>query len=163
MSFRLSVSVCLSLFLSVPFSLSLSHGDGLWECTFFLSLTIYKAVSKIYYLSCLKKNTQTNSIFQSYREFHSELYPDTASGEPAVTASEWFSGQDALAPRVAMSPDKPLIKHGRRGALFDIGSNGARDDRQTKKEEAAPAAAEVVTKVLFVLWLRCVISYFALI
>ena len=74
-------------------------------------------------------------LLQSYREFHSDLFPDTASGEPALTAQQWLSGQDALAPKVALAPDnKSLIKRERRGALFGSSSGGGAGGG--KKEEA---------------------------
>ena len=31
---------------------------------------------------------------QSYREFHADLFPDTYSGEPAMTSEEWFQGEN---------------------------------------------------------------------
>ena len=33
-------------------------------------------------------------ISQSLSEFHSDLFPDTAGGEPALTATQWCSGDN---------------------------------------------------------------------
>nr|KAG5706189.1 hypothetical protein BaRGS_019516 [Batillaria attramentaria] len=50
----------------------------------------------------------------SYRDFHADLYPDTAGGEPALTASQWFSGQDGQVTKVPL-----LSKPGRLGDTAD--------------------------------------------
>ncbi|XP_076446220.1 coronin-7-like [Babylonia areolata] len=77
---------------------------------------------------------------KSYREFHSDLFPDTASGEPALTAQQWFSGQDALTPKISLAPNKNLIKHEQRGTLFGSGgqSLGGGGDSQTTEEVPFP-------------------------
>ncbi|KAL8605329.1 hypothetical protein ACOMHN_031268 [Nucella lapillus] len=61
---------------------------------------------------------------KSYRDFHSDLYPDTASGEPALTAQQWFSGQDAPAPTVSLAPNKTALHHHKRGSLFGKSGGG---------------------------------------
>jgi len=33
-------------------------------------------------------------FFQSYKEFHEDLFPDTPCGEPALSSEDWFSGQN---------------------------------------------------------------------
>ena len=35
------------------------------------------------------------SSFQSLSEFHGDLFPDTAGGEPALSADQWCSGENA--------------------------------------------------------------------
>ena len=78
---------------------------------------------------------------QSYRDFHSDLYPDTASGDPALTAQQWFSGQDALAPKVVLTPNKSLIKHERRGALFGFSSSSRGEEVNIKEEKSSQVGA----------------------
>lgn len=76
---------------------------------------------------------------KSYREFHSDLYPDTASGEPALTAQQWFSGQDALTPKVGLVPNKNLIQHERRGSLFgQSGQVGGGEGKSRKEDVPSP-------------------------
>ena len=33
-------------------------------------------------------------LFQSYQEFHGDLYPDTFAGVPSMTASQWAAGEN---------------------------------------------------------------------
>ena len=34
-------------------------------------------------------------VFQQYKDFHDDLFPDTKCGTPALDASQWFQGQNA--------------------------------------------------------------------
>jgi coronin-7 len=90
--------------------------------------------------------TQSALFLQSYREFHSDLYPDTASGEPALTADQWFSGQDAVQPTTALQPGKNLIRKERRGALLGIqsqsGNGGVKNDGDATLKPSTPSKAE---------------------
>ncbi|KAK7496457.1 hypothetical protein BaRGS_00012379, partial [Batillaria attramentaria] len=83
---------------------------------------------------------------KSYRDFHADLYPDTAGGEPALTASQWFSGQDGQVTKVPLVPNKPLIRHDRRGALLGLSSEGVTKSAGSSNETASPSA-EIPDKV----------------
>ncbi|XP_062514587.1 coronin-7-like [Corticium candelabrum] len=53
---------------------------------------------------------------KSYREFHEDLYPDTLSGEPALSSEAWFSGDNKEVGRVSLDPSKqpspaPAVAH----------------------------------------------------
>ncbi|XP_059140103.1 coronin-7-like [Physella acuta] len=54
---------------------------------------------------------------KSYRDFHSDLYPDTQGGEPSLTADQWLSGQSTNPKFVKLEPCKQLIRRDRRGCL----------------------------------------------
>ncbi|KAJ3047864.1 Coronin-7 [Rhizophlyctis rosea] len=43
---------------------------------------------------------------KSYMEFHSDIFPDTKSTEPALSSSEWFDGQTKLCNVVSLDPKK---------------------------------------------------------
>lgn len=42
--------------------------------------------------------------------FQSDLFPDTASGEPAITAQEWFGGANAAPLKVSVDPSQGAVK-----------------------------------------------------
>ncbi|KAH9498792.1 Coronin-7 [Bulinus truncatus] len=71
---------------------------------------------------------------KSYREFHSDLYPDTQSGEPDLTADQWLKGQCGQPRLVKLEPGKQLIARNRRGALFS-GTTKGHKQTETKKED----------------------------
>ena len=33
-------------------------------------------------------------FFQTYRDFHQDVFPDTFTGDASMTAEEWFAGQN---------------------------------------------------------------------
>ena len=33
-------------------------------------------------------------LFQTYRDFHQDVFPDTFTGDASMTAEEWFAGQN---------------------------------------------------------------------
>ncbi|EGT60188.1 CBN-POD-1 protein [Caenorhabditis brenneri] len=41
---------------------------------------------------------------RSYRDFHTDLFPDTRGGEPGCSASEWLSGTNATPQKVSLAP-----------------------------------------------------------
>lgn len=47
-----------------------------------------------------------NKIFQSYREYHSDIYPETNGLESAVGPSDWWSGSDLVVPKINLDPKK---------------------------------------------------------
>ncbi len=40
------------------------------------------------------------SVWQSYQDFHSDLFPDTASGIPALSADSWFKGENQMVSQI---------------------------------------------------------------
>ncbi len=49
--------------------------------------------------------TRTNNdfeiiIFQSYREYHADIYPETNGMESALGPSDWWSGSDIAVPKI---------------------------------------------------------------
>lgn len=56
---------------------------------------------------------------KSYRDFQSDLFPDTQSGEPGLTADQWLSGQNAEPKFVKLEPKNRLILRHRRGFLIN--------------------------------------------
>ncbi|XP_025088826.1 coronin-7-like isoform X2 [Pomacea canaliculata] len=79
---------------------------------------------------------------KSYRDFHDDLYPETACGEPALTAEQWFSGEDNVVAKVKPTPNKPLVKHERRGLLLGNGTKYS----YSNQEEIAVSKVEVTVK-----------------
>ena len=58
-------------------------------------------------------------IFQSYRDFHADLFPDTVySGRASMDAVEWFGGQNKEV--------RPTLD----GRLFALASSYSRDGRR---------------------------------
>ncbi|KAG0224458.1 Coronin-7 [Actinomortierella wolfii] len=41
---------------------------------------------------------------KSYLDFHADLYPDTKSETPGLSAAEWLNGEDRAVPRVSLDP-----------------------------------------------------------
>ncbi|XP_020715431.1 coronin-7 isoform X2 [Ceratitis capitata] len=64
---------------------------------------------------------------KTYRDFHSDLYPETTGYKTELTASEWFSGANLPVPKMSLDPakrelgDQPIIVH--RGNLNDLIKN----------------------------------------
>ncbi|KAG1667874.1 Coronin-7 [Nymphon striatum] len=42
--------------------------------------------------------------YGSYREFHSELFPDTCGPVPGMTCRDWLSGQNNTPPKISLNP-----------------------------------------------------------
>ncbi|GAB6023962.1 hypothetical protein CHUAL_008692 [Chamberlinius hualienensis] len=51
---------------------------------------------------------------KSYRMFHDDLFPDTAGPEPAMSCTEWFSGQNQPVPKISLNasatPGKSIVR-----------------------------------------------------
>ncbi|XP_039959760.1 coronin-7 isoform X1 [Bactrocera tryoni] len=64
---------------------------------------------------------------KTYRDFHSDLYPETTGYKTELTASEWFGGANMPVPKMSLDPakrelgDSPIIVH--RGNLSDLIKN----------------------------------------
>lgn len=44
--------------------------------------------------------------FQTYRDFHADLYPDTAGCVSDLTPSDWMSGKNVVIPKISLDPAK---------------------------------------------------------
>ena len=42
-------------------------------------------------------------LLQSYTEYHSDIFPDTAAGIPAMTAQEWLNGENKPVSKILIS------------------------------------------------------------
>ncbi|XP_077983604.1 coronin-7-like [Glandiceps talaboti] len=43
---------------------------------------------------------------KTYRDFHEDLFPDTLSGEPAMTSDQWLEGQNTQVSTTSLNPKK---------------------------------------------------------
>ncbi|BFZ15285.1 hypothetical protein BsWGS_18324 [Bradybaena similaris] len=66
---------------------------------------------------------------KSYRDFHSDLYPDTQDGIPGLSADQWIAGESANVKLIKLEPGKQLIRRERRGALV----RGSQHESTTQK------------------------------
>ncbi|KAK0043020.1 coronin-7 [Biomphalaria pfeifferi] len=82
---------------------------------------------------------------KSYREFHSDLYPATQSGEPSLTSEQWLNGQTGQPKLVSLQPCKQLIARNRRGLLLTGALKG--DKLTSKKEESQEESSNPVEKL----------------
>ncbi|XP_070554407.1 coronin-7-like [Ptychodera flava] len=51
---------------------------------------------------------------KTYRDFHADLYPDTLSGEAALSADQWFAGTDAQVSKVSLNPGNQSLSVGKK-------------------------------------------------
>ncbi|XP_045107460.1 coronin-7-like [Portunus trituberculatus] len=50
--------------------------------------------------------TLIKTILQSYREYHSDLYPETAGPHAPYTTDQWLNGCTTPVPKVSLDPTK---------------------------------------------------------
>lgn len=43
---------------------------------------------------------------QSYREFHADLFPETAGSESPIYASQWMTGTNATVEKILLDPSR---------------------------------------------------------
>jgi coronin-7 len=52
---------------------------------------------------------------KSYRDFHADIFPDTAGYKSEITPKEWLAGKNVPVPKISLDPskrengDKPMI------------------------------------------------------
>ncbi|CAG5115886.1 unnamed protein product, partial [Candidula unifasciata] len=84
-------------------------------------------------LLVLSQRTITHAPYivprKSYRDFHSDLYPDTQDGIPGLSADQWIAGHSAQVTRITLQPGKQLIRRERRGSLI----HGSQPDSRSQK------------------------------
>ncbi|CAL1541238.1 unnamed protein product [Lymnaea stagnalis] len=76
---------------------------------------------------------------KSYRDFHSDLFPDTQSGEPGLTADQWLNGQNTEPKFVKLEPKSRLILRNRRGFLI----NGPQPESPSQKSPPSKEGGKV--------------------
>ncbi len=45
-------------------------------------------------------------LSQSYREFHADLFPETAGSEAPIYASQWMTGTNATVEKILLDPSR---------------------------------------------------------
>jgi coronin-7 len=50
-------------------------------------------------------------VRKSYKEFHEDLYPPTASNKAACNGLQWFEGNNSMVEKVALSPVKKMTSN----------------------------------------------------
>ncbi|XP_052130948.1 coronin-7 isoform X3 [Frankliniella occidentalis] len=73
---------------------------------------------------------------KSYRDFHGDLFPDTAGCHSLSSASQWSGGDDTPVPRISLDPNKKLASPPRLGPKpftppklnFGVGSGASESD-----------------------------------
>ncbi|XP_067641651.1 coronin-7 isoform X2 [Eurosta solidaginis] len=91
---------------------------------------------------------------KTYRDFHSDLYPETVGYKTELSASEWFNGVNLPVPKMSLDPakrelgDTPIIVH--RGNLNDLIKNIENKKVSKKKSplKSPSTNATVSTNVL---------------
>ena len=89
----------------------------------------------------------------SSSEFQADLYPDTNAPEPALTAAEWFKGENALPKKVSVQPYwEGKVEAAAKGGDLKMSSDKLVTEEDLKaveaKVEAAQKALEDVKKEL---------------
>ncbi|KAL1116265.1 hypothetical protein AAG570_005760 [Ranatra chinensis] len=78
---------------------------------------------------------------KSYRDFHTELFPDTAGSVSGITPSQWAQGLDVPVSKISLDPANKQLQQVHRGSISDV--------RREVEERLARAAAKIdVTKPL---------------
>ncbi|XP_073834070.1 coronin isoform X2 [Musca autumnalis] len=98
---------------------------------------------------------------KTYRDFHSDLYPDTASYRTELTAAEWMNGSNMPVPKMSLDPakrelgDAPIVIH--RGNLKEYIKNIenkklTHDDKQQQQFNGShpnnPVTQQIIAKSL---------------
>lgn len=52
---------------------------------------------------------------KSYRDFHGDLFPDTAGCQSLISAGQWSAGEDTAVPRISLDPNKKQAEPPRLG------------------------------------------------
>ena len=43
---------------------------------------------------------------KSYREFHADIFPETAGSDPPIYASQWITGTNGVVDKISLDPSK---------------------------------------------------------
>jgi coronin-7 len=54
----------------------------------------------------LEFNNFLSPLSQSYREFHADLFPETAGSEAPIYASQWMTGTNATVEKILLDPSR---------------------------------------------------------
>ncbi|CAH2006359.1 unnamed protein product [Acanthoscelides obtectus] len=86
---------------------------------------------------------------KTYRDFHSDLYPDTPGYKTELTASMWMQGKNIPLPKINLDPAKrengeePIVVH--RGSLQDLRKESA---EKAKNAEKVPETKPKITTTI---------------
>uniref|UniRef100_A0A146LYG7 Coronin n=2 Tax=Lygus hesperus TaxID=30085 RepID=A0A146LYG7_LYGHE len=72
---------------------------------------------------------------KSYRDFHSELFPNTSGCESKVNPSQWAQGSDLPVPKISLNPADKQVKQVHRGTMADV--------RKEMEEVASKGTAKI--------------------
>ena len=87
---------------------------------------------------------------KSYTEYHSELFPDTANNVAALSADQWFSGQNAKLAKVSLEPSKrskPVQSAGVQAVADPEAAKTKPSELETKPQEEESKEKEVKVPV----------------
>ncbi|XP_052130947.1 coronin-7 isoform X2 [Frankliniella occidentalis] len=87
---------------------------------------------------------------KSYRDFHGDLFPDTAGCHSLSSASQWSGGDDTPVPRISLDPNKKLASPIHRGTLAQI----AQDIKERERSSLKPSHPQPIVKNINQGWLK---------
>jgi coronin-7 len=72
---------------------------------------VYTNTDKPLTLEASHRTRNTLELFlqlyaQSYREFHADLFPETAGSEAPIYASQWMTGTNATVEKILLDPSR---------------------------------------------------------
>eukprot|EP00795_Rhopilema_esculentum_P000897 gene898-10652_t len=83
---------------------------------------------------------------RSYLDFHAELYPDTASGVPSMTAEQWFAGANHPVSLVKLDPKNVAKRSLPKAAGVKAEPSKTEEKSQEEAETKTAQVPEVVNK-----------------
>ncbi|KAK3909371.1 Coronin-7 [Frankliniella fusca] len=87
---------------------------------------------------------------KSYRDFHGDLFPDTAGCHSLSSASQWSGGDDTPVPRISLDPNKKLASPIHRGTLSQI----AQEIKDRERSSVKPSYPQPIVKNINQGWLK---------
>ncbi|XP_033742691.1 coronin-7-like isoform X2 [Pecten maximus] len=82
---------------------------------------------------------------KSYRDYHEDLFPDTFSGEPTVSSSSWFSGENGQVKLMSLNPSRRSDPVFNPGHIF-LGNRADTVAKTNSSREATPVQKPVISK-----------------
>ncbi|KAJ1528065.1 hypothetical protein ONE63_007983 [Megalurothrips usitatus] len=87
---------------------------------------------------------------KSYRDFHGDLFPDTAGCQSLISAGQWSAGEDTAVPRISLDPNKKQAEPIHRGTLAQI----AQDLKERERCSVKPSQPQPIVKNINQGWLK---------
>ncbi|XP_060082621.1 coronin-7-like [Ylistrum balloti] len=82
---------------------------------------------------------------KSYKDYHEDLFPDTSSGEPTLSSSSWFSGQNGQIKLMTLNPSRRSDPVSTPGHLF-LGNQADTVVNGNTSRETTPIQKPVISK-----------------